>query len=74
MADGDVIEAYPGDAPYPSSLILGFAETRPVHAVVARDQRRVSALSLRYTSRTHRYGPKISGAGGEHEMRYLQAW
>ncbi len=34
---GEVIEAYPGDTPYPSRLILGWIRNRPIHVVVADD-------------------------------------
>jgi len=37
IQEGTCIRDYPDDAPYPSGLMLGFAGTRPVHAVVARD-------------------------------------
>ena len=35
LRDGQVIENYPDDLPYPSALVLGFAGVRPVHVVVA---------------------------------------
>lgn len=35
--EGEVIADYPDDTPYPSVLMLGFQEGRPVHVVVARD-------------------------------------
>lgn len=35
VMEGDVIEAYPDDRPYPSRLILGFLNKRPLHVVVA---------------------------------------
>ena len=34
---GEVIEAYPDDEPYPSRLVLGWIDARPLHAVVADD-------------------------------------
>jgi Domain of unknown function (DUF4258) len=34
----DVIEDYPDDTPYPSSLYLGFDGTRPLHVVAAHDR------------------------------------
>jgi hypothetical protein len=34
--DGEVIEVYPADRPYPSCLILN-VETDPVHVVAAAD-------------------------------------
>ncbi len=34
---GKVIADYPDDKPYPSALLLGFHENRPVHVVVALD-------------------------------------
>lgn len=37
IADGEIIVDYPDDRPYPSALVLGFPEGRPVHAVIAKD-------------------------------------
>ena len=37
LKSGEHVAEYPDDRPYPSSLILGFAGTRPVHVVVAQD-------------------------------------
>ncbi len=37
IATGEVIADYPEDTPYPSTLLLGFADRRPVHVVVASD-------------------------------------
>lgn len=37
IENGEIIAEYPYDKPYPSYLILGFIETRPVHAVVAKE-------------------------------------
>jgi hypothetical protein len=33
---GEVIASYPEDTPYPSQLLLVFAQGQPVHVVVAR--------------------------------------
>jgi hypothetical protein len=35
LKTGEVIEDYPDDKPYPSRLILGWCESRPVHVVAA---------------------------------------
>lgn len=34
---GEVIEEYPDDRPFPSALILGWIDRRPLHVVVALD-------------------------------------
>lgn len=34
---GTVIETYPDDTPYPSRLILGWQQARPLHLVVAEN-------------------------------------
>jgi hypothetical protein len=34
---GDLVQEYPEDKPYPSSLLLAFSEGQPVHVLVARD-------------------------------------
>ncbi len=38
LMTGEVIEDYPGDAPYPSALYMGFSGTRPLHVVVAYNE------------------------------------
>ena len=35
---GEVIEEYPEDTPYPSKLMLGWCESRPLHVVVAANK------------------------------------
>jgi hypothetical protein len=35
LETGEIIEAYPDDTPFPSRLILGWMEGRPIHLVVA---------------------------------------
>jgi len=37
IGDGQVIAEYPDDKPYPSRLMLGFDDERPVHVVYAED-------------------------------------
>jgi hypothetical protein len=38
IAEGEVIDEYPGDHPYPSMLILGRIDKNVIHAVIARDE------------------------------------
>ncbi len=38
LETGEVIEDYPDDFPYPSRLVLGWHETRPLHVVAAADK------------------------------------
>lgn len=35
VKNGEVIEDYPDDIPYPSKLILGWCGSRPIHVVIA---------------------------------------
>jgi hypothetical protein len=37
VTNGEVIQNYPEDKPYPSRLVLGWRGTRPIHVVVAED-------------------------------------
>jgi len=39
LIQGEVIADYPDDTPYPSQLILGYHDNRPVHLVAAQDER-----------------------------------
>ncbi len=38
LATGETIEDYPDDIPYPSRLVLGWCDSRPLHVVVADNQ------------------------------------
>jgi len=35
---GEIIREYPDDLPYPSKLILGFVDGRPIHLVVGYNE------------------------------------
>lgn len=37
LLNGEIIEVYSGDSPYPSVLMLGFIESKPLHVVAAVD-------------------------------------
>lgn len=37
VATGDIVTEYPEDSPYPSRLLFGYADGRPLHVVVAHD-------------------------------------
>ena len=37
LNDGEVIREYADDKPYPSFLLLGFIDHRPLHLLVAKD-------------------------------------
>jgi hypothetical protein len=38
IENGEIIENYPDDTPYPSRLLLGWCGDRPVHVVAADNQ------------------------------------
>ena len=37
IESGEVIGDYPDDQPFPSCLVLGYVEDRPIHVVIAID-------------------------------------
>ncbi len=37
VSSGEVVERYEDDLPYPSALILGYDDLRPIHVVAAED-------------------------------------
>jgi hypothetical protein len=37
VSEGELVQNYPDDKPYPSRLVLGWRGTRPIHVVVAED-------------------------------------
>ena len=57
VADGEVIASYPDDAPFPSMLVLGFDDGRPVHVVVARD----AGTALCHIVTVYRPDPELWG-------------
>ncbi len=47
ISDGEIIEDYPEDKPYPSCLICGFTEGgRPVHSVWAYNSEKQKAVLI----------------------------
>jgi len=37
VSKGEIIASYPDDRPFPSALILGFDQARPIHVVATRN-------------------------------------
>ena len=37
LEGGKIINEYPADKPYPSFLLLGIADLRPLHLLIAKD-------------------------------------
>jgi hypothetical protein len=37
LGSGIIIESYPDDYPYPSYLLLGWCNSRPIHIVIAKN-------------------------------------
>lgn len=37
LLHGEMVEEYPDDTPYPSMLLLGWCNNKPLHLVAARD-------------------------------------
>jgi hypothetical protein len=46
VLEGETIAEYADDTPYPSRLIFGLVEGRPIHVVVARDKKRVACIVI----------------------------
>lgn len=63
ISNGEVVEEYPDDTPYPSRLLLGWCRSRPLHVVVARDP--VSLLCVVITA----YYPDAAQWGEDFKTR-----
>ena len=46
IAEGKEIEGYPDDHPYPSRLLLGWVEGRPIHVVAALAERAIIVITV----------------------------
>ena len=55
---GDVIEEYPDDVPFPSQLLLSWVESRPIHVVLAYNEREdIYFVVTAYIPDTDRWDP-----------------
>ncbi|MBS4099506.1 MAG: DUF4258 domain-containing protein [Sulfuricella sp.] len=41
LTNGEIIQEYPNDQPYPSNLIIGFGESGPLHVPAAQDEQNI---------------------------------
>jgi hypothetical protein len=46
IAKGKEIESYPTDHPYPSRLLLGWVEGRPIHVVAAQAEHAIIVITV----------------------------
>ncbi len=46
ISGGKEIESYPEDKPYPSRLLLGWVERRPIHVVAATAEREIIVITV----------------------------
>ena len=46
ISEGKEIEIYPDDKPYPSRLLLGWVERRPIHVVTARAEHEIIVVTV----------------------------
>ena len=46
LDDGEVIEEYPNDYPFPSRLVLGRCGDRPIHIVVAENHEEYTLIVI----------------------------
>ena len=46
VSEGKEIESYPEDKPYPSRLLLGWAEGRPIHVVTATAEHEIIVVTV----------------------------
>ncbi len=46
MINGEIIEDYPHEKPFPSVLMFGFWEKRPLHVVLAFDEKNEKAFVI----------------------------
>ncbi|SFH16760.1 protein of unknown function [Algoriphagus hitonicola] len=44
LETGEIIKSYPEDKPYPSFLILGFTNEKPIHLVVAKNSKTLDCV------------------------------
>ena len=46
ISEGKEIETYPDDKPYPSRLLLGWIERRPIHVVTAAAEHEIIVITV----------------------------
>ncbi len=61
LSDGEIIERYPDDEPYPSCLVIGWLETGdPLHIVVPEAKPFPNCVSSLYMNRMMNDGKQIT--------------
>ena len=55
ISSGETIAEYPGDAPYPSRLLVGWARTRPIHVVAAYDRSNSTCIVITVYEPSHEH-------------------
>jgi hypothetical protein len=57
LDNGEVVEEYPDDSPYPSALLLGWSSGRPLHVAAAHDpERNLCVVITAYIPDTMQWG------------------
>ena len=46
ISEGKEIESYPQDQPYPSQLVLGWVDGRPIHVVAAKAEHEIIIVTV----------------------------
>jgi hypothetical protein len=46
IVEGKEIEGYPDDKPYPSRLLLGWVEQKPIHVVTAAGEHEIIVITV----------------------------
>lgn len=55
VSNGEAIVEYPDDTPFPSTLLLGYVGSRPIHVLVGRD----SSMAICYIITVYEPDPMI---------------
>lgn len=71
VQNGEVIENYPDDQPYPSILLLHFEEGRALHIVAGVDEAGLTCHIVLHTGPIQICGTRTLEPGGRNEMRDL---
>jgi len=71
LVDGEVIQTYPDDTPYPSRLMLGWLGSDRSMWWLRMSMTKVPLSSSQSMNPIRRCGTRISRGEGNHEMRYL---
>ncbi len=68
VENGEIIETYPDDEPYPSYLVYGTIKRKVIHVVYAKDESKTNIIITVYEPTLKKWNEDLKTRRGKNEM------